>query len=100
MNKQTPKILMISIATGIVAALIFGYLAGFLYDAFSSPITMTYETKRSKGVPKENERSTRMQSAARLAGGTMAGLLGLFATYSYLTAKQKRERFEKDSGWA
>ena len=100
MNKQQTNILLQSLLVGVISFFVFLYLGRVLYGAFYSPVTTTFDTKKSGGVIKINEESNRTTNATGLAVGTMGGLLGMFVYYSYMTQKKRREHFEKGSGWA
>jgi ABC-type Fe3+ transport system permease subunit len=87
-TKQQVRTLLQSCLYSILAFLIIKFMTGILYDVLYSPVTMTYETKRSGGVAKISEKSIRARNATSLTMGSMAGLIMLFVSYSLITQKQ------------
>jgi hypothetical protein len=95
LKKVSFKTLLHSFFVGIFAFLAIGLVASGLCRALSGQATTTFETKKSKGVVKQNERSVQMERAAGLAFGTMGGLLSMIAFNAYLSKKKKTPM-----GWA
>jgi hypothetical protein len=90
--KSKIRLLLRSILLGIIIFFVIRFITSVLYDAFSSPVTTTYETKHSKGITKISEQSPQMRNAMSLTVGIMGSLLVTIIQNFHMTQKQRNRK--------